>query len=1010
MRLVVVGGDLNFDDGAHSSYKDPQRARQHEARRDHAAPLYWQQLLGRFMEVRIDFPTHYDVHRHKSSTLDRLYVSLPPEAVFGISMRAYLASDPAALSDKKLSDRGILVWELSNAKDPGRRYCPIPEWICKEPLFATTFAKVVAFSRIPEDPVEAWKITKANISVAARATRDVLTREPDSSTRAPYPDARLLVLRAAARAHWREDSRALSVLVSSAPLLADVFTASEAGIALSDHAGFAAAIRAAASAVLDRGRLAAMANSCMALQRGAQAKGAFWTGRAVRAAQKAQLWRPFQSAQEVPTDEIHSYLQCRFPRLPDTQLPLPDIEDVERAARRARPAAAGPDGIPYAARARAPGATQHLHAAMLAIMGGACPPEGLNASWLQFAPKGGDTPSAAQVEREPAKTRPLALKSSGAKLMAAAAANRYLSVVAERHVPSSQRGFVKGRNFLENAWRLDAQARVAALDSPEALARRRPCLVSFDVAAAFPSLEWAWLFPARSQFGIPDSCIQLIRALYDGQHCWARIGARSFYMCLVLTGVAQGRDAELGVCADDMGIVMWDIGLLALIEPHFQAMGRLACLHLQPRKCVLVPLWLAADDLPAALQAIRAALRGLVPSWSDFDIASKAKYLGFVLGPGSDLGDSWHAAATKYKQRTAVLQTVPVPTAELITMHNGSVVSVLSYLAQLLPLPEDLIKGELDTLRRILKAPPKSFALNDLLSMGEWAPGPALKALLPAAWAAAWRTAEVTLNGWRDFAAEWQELAFELLPARTVLEGRWAAPVWTRTQSMAQYMLSVTEAAVNAPSKRLCQRRRQALAAGNAAAKDERTRAHVASQHLHPEAFHMTLGRRLRAWWPQRPLPSDLQHRWAVLQRQLACAAPGTCWAAYRTLAGAWPTSHRMHVGQPRLPCRWGCEGHADEISHYLSGCRGAWWSVCVATRSIAHACPLHRLGLGTSADYDEELHGENGLPRTVARLATLYHTYNLLRHRPGPVQPPPEVAQVLARAAAQRVQVPPLQ
>ena len=79
-----------------------------------------------------------------------------------------------------------------------------------------------------------------------------------------------------------------------------------------------------------------------------------------------------------------------------------------------------------------------------------------------------------------------------------------------------------------------------------------------------------------------------------------------------------------------------------------------------------------------------------------------------MLGPGSDLADSWHPAATEYKQRTAVLQTMPVPTAELITLYNGSVVSVLSYLAQLLPLPENIIKGKLDTLHRILKAPPRA--------------------------------------------------------------------------------------------------------------------------------------------------------------------------------------------------------------------------------------------------------------------------------------------------------------
>ena len=103
------------------------------------------------MQVKPDFPTHFDVHCRKSSTLDRLYVSLPPDSVFGISMRAYLASDPAVLSHRRLSDHGILVLELNVAMASRSQDCPIPDWICREHIFASTFANVMAVSRTPDD-------------------------------------------------------------------------------------------------------------------------------------------------------------------------------------------------------------------------------------------------------------------------------------------------------------------------------------------------------------------------------------------------------------------------------------------------------------------------------------------------------------------------------------------------------------------------------------------------------------------------------------------------------------------------------------------------------------------------------------------------------------------------------------------------------------------------------------------------------------------------------------------
>eukprot|EP00959_Pyramimonas_sp_CCMP1952_P084195 1761158-Pyramimonas_sp.AAC.1 len=70
----------------------------------------------------------------------------------------------------------------------------------------------MAASRMTDDgPIAALEVTEASISVAARIAQDALARVPDLGSRESYPDARLLALRAAARAHWRGDNRAQRV-------------------------------------------------------------------------------------------------------------------------------------------------------------------------------------------------------------------------------------------------------------------------------------------------------------------------------------------------------------------------------------------------------------------------------------------------------------------------------------------------------------------------------------------------------------------------------------------------------------------------------------------------------------------------------------------------------------------------------------------------------------------------------------------------------------------------------
>ena len=55
--------------------------------------------------------------------------------------------------------------------------------------------------------------------------------------------------------------------------------------------------------------------------------------------------------------------------------------------------------------------------------------------------------------------------------------------------------------------------------------------------------------------------------------------------------------------------------------------------------------------------------------------------LFLILVLGAVLVDSWQATATTYRQRAPMLKPVHALTAELITLHNGSSVFVLTYTA-----------------------------------------------------------------------------------------------------------------------------------------------------------------------------------------------------------------------------------------------------------------------------------------------------------------------------------------
>ena len=93
--------------------------------------------------------------------------------------------------------------------------------------------------------------------------------------------------------------------------------------------------------------------------------------------------------------------------------------------------------------------------------------------------------------------------------------------------------------------------------------------------------------------------------------------------------------------ADDTAMVLEDIVKeLPVLDLIFQEIGRAANLHLNVRKCILIPLFGADEGDPQLL------LRTAAPALAGMTFAGCGKYLGYWIGP--DKGHrSWQQAFKK---------------------------------------------------------------------------------------------------------------------------------------------------------------------------------------------------------------------------------------------------------------------------------------------------------------------------------------------------------------------------
>ena len=132
------------------------------------------------------------------------------------------------------------------------------------------------------------------------------------------------------------------------------------------------------------------------------------------------------------------------------------------------------------------------------------PPPDFNDTILDFPPKRDPKNSGVSITTRPSKTRALGSRNSDAKICASSL-TRKLNSTLSRHAQRSQKGFIDGRDFIENVVALDLLARAFSYGFQRGDFRDllRAILVFLDIKAAFPSLAWAFLWAVLEALGVP---------------------------------------------------------------------------------------------------------------------------------------------------------------------------------------------------------------------------------------------------------------------------------------------------------------------------------------------------------------------------------------------------------------------------------------------------------------------------------------------------------------------------
>ncbi|CAK0839907.1 unnamed protein product, partial [Prorocentrum cordatum] len=502
---ALVMGDFNFMD---------------EAPLELTAPL-----------VGPELPSHYAEQSQQCTGIDKIYISSP-------------------------------LWPLIQWCAEGSERQPIPQCIFESPLFTKCFDLLREAANVDNyPPFIRLKECKRLIREAARLTHNDMT-----DARAPCSAAALMTCRAISRAAWRNDWKSARTLHARTKLGAKFLDISDSNnIALIEPGTFRRTFEMHQQECLDQ-RSEALQQEEQArethprqrqrlrkMQRAIQRRGKLWapTGKVLKlkaievlhdhsTAEKPEdmiselrrQWPPVFQAKPSRDKHVRRYLDKHIIPYDCSQMDIPTLGKMRNLIRRLNNSVA------------------------IETMKGLPVPLDSNDSLMIFTPKGPEPDDRISATRLAKATRPLSLKNTGCKIVAAMVNEMMKPIVAEG-AHGAQKGFLPKRRFIEHVVAMGAQSRIAAMHDD--LTNKDPLMVLYDFGDAFPSTCRTWLNIALEKADFPEGVRNMIEAVYLLPVAFANLAGAIEYFCALTSGILQGCPWSGTLCAAGVGPLIRDL-------------------------------------------------------------------------------------------------------------------------------------------------------------------------------------------------------------------------------------------------------------------------------------------------------------------------------------------------------------------------------------------------------------------------------------------------------------------
>jgi len=492
-------GDFNLTPVGHSrqSLKAPQNTSHTHAATGpaQALPGFWQALFDKLVEIDIKDHTHFAAASGIYAKIDRIFTSTEPSALLSLSAAARIVCDPGTLHSKGISDHAPFVVELSVCPPPKPENMPIHKECFLHPRYRHRLDALVSAVDLDALPTtERLRTMKFLMRDAAlHARNEILVDAPQSQFTINS------TISSMARAVWRNNTTLCKTLWRRSALAQTHLEIHDGKVSLKDPPAFADLVEkhkrefmAAESKTLEqhlnstkacaKSRITSKINATWRLAKlwcpmgkrlslhalRMPSSNGDGTTTVVREAHLikeglASAWAPTFAKKSIDSRQAHKYLK-RFSTTYDWSLVSPpEFSQIEEYLAKAPHSASGPDGFPYIAWYLAgPAAYQTLWHVLLDLTAGLSMEISFNDCAMLFPAKGDLEADAEEVIRAPADTRPLSLKNTDNKAVTGII-NQSVKPAIKAGAHSSQRGFVQGRQLLQNVVDLDTHNRAHSI-------------------------------------------------------------------------------------------------------------------------------------------------------------------------------------------------------------------------------------------------------------------------------------------------------------------------------------------------------------------------------------------------------------------------------------------------------------------------------------------------------------------------------------------------------------------